>query len=94
MHELHSLVQCDNKASPFRSVPVNVLPRWSSNRKHRMIRRQTSYKSVDLTEDTGVIQCWPTDNDQRKAEKNQSAAGAGGLGIIRGNKIEESEQRQ
>ena len=35
MHELHSLVQCDNKASPFRSVPVNVLPRWSSNRKHR-----------------------------------------------------------
>ena len=54
MNSPHSLVRCDNKARPFSSVPLNV-PDDDPIGKLRMIHRQTTYDSVVLMHDTGVI---------------------------------------
>ena len=42
---------------------------WDQIDKLRMIHRQTSYDSVVLTKDTGIIQGLPIEGDQRKPEK-------------------------
>ena len=54
MNSPHSLVRCDNKAHLFWSIPVNV-PDGDPMGKLQKIHRQTTYDSVVLMHDTGVI---------------------------------------
>ena len=49
MHGPHSLVRCGNEARPFRSVPVNVLPRWWPNQQISYDSSANLYDSVVST---------------------------------------------